>query len=134
MMDKYDQIFIQLKHMIPDLTDLKPADARKSESPGFMDLHLDVLTRTEEELRIALHHSYEQNGDLVPDPDMEIRVYLIPGWEKAEALTYQDARRYDEVYPEPGKVIPILKRSLNDFLIQWLHNLEIQGHTLALRG
>jgi len=62
---------------------------------------------------------------------MEIRVYLIDGWSKAEALTYQDARRYDEVYPEPGKVYPLLKKSLNDFLTLWLTNLKTQGHSLA---
>lgn len=130
MRDRFDRIYEQLEDLIPGLRDLKPGDYRKSESAGFMDLHLDVLTRTDEELRIALAHNYRQNGDTIPDPDMEIRIYLIPGWRKAEALTYQDAYRYDEVYPEPNKVIPALKKSLNSFLTQWLTNLKNQGHKL----
>jgi len=130
MGDVYDRLYRQLEELIPGLRDLKPGDYRKSGAPGFMDLHLDVLTRTKEELRIALAHNYQQNGDTIADPDMEIRVYLIPGWEKAEALTYQDARRYDEVYPNPNLVNLRVKKSLNDFLTQWLKNLKDQGHRL----
>lgn len=131
MVDRYDRLFVQLEDLIPGLSDLKPGDHRKSRSGGFMDLNLDVLTRTPKELRIALSHYYKHpSGDMIADPDMEIRVYLIPDWRKAEALTFQDARRYDEVYPTPETVIPALKRSLNDFLAQWLTNLKNQGHKL----
>lgn len=47
-----------------------------------------------------------------------------------EALTFQQANppAYHRVYPEPGKVIPRLKRELNAFLGTWLRNLEVQGH------
>ena len=133
-MDKYDQLFIQLKTLIPDLTELRQGDYRQSEAPGFMDLHLDVLSKSKEELRIALAHNYRQNGDSIPDPDMEIRVYLLPDWRKAEALTYQDAYGYKMVYwRNEGQIMmnPELKRSLNDFLAQWLKNLKNQGHSLA---
>jgi len=130
MRDQFDQIYERLEDLIPGLRDLQQGDYRKSTSQGFMDLHLDVLSRTEKELIIALQHYYELNGDLVPDPDMEIRVYLLPDWKKAEALTYQDTYLYQEVYPEPGKVIPVLKKDLNAFLIQWLKNLKSQGHKL----
>lgn len=131
MSDQFDRLYAQLTELIPDLTELRPGDHRTSTAPGFMDLSLDVLTRSKEEMRIALSHYYRQEGDMIADPDMEIRVYLIEGWNKAEALTYQDARRYDEVYPEPGKVYPLLKKSLNSFLAQWLTNLKDQGHSLA---
>jgi len=131
MSDQYDRLYAQLTELIPDLTELKPGDHRKSTAPGFMDLGLAVLTRSKEEMRIALSHYYKQNGDMIADPDMEIRVYLIEGWNKVEALTYQDARRYDMVYPEPGKINLGMKKSLNDFLAQWLTNLKNQGHSLA---
>ena len=129
-MDAYDRIYEQLEELIPGLRELEPGDARKSTAPGFMDLGLDVLSKSEEKLRIALSHYFVMNGDMVADPDMEIRVYLIDGWRKAEALTYQDQFRYDMVYPEPGKVYPRMKRTLNSFLGQWLRNLKNQGHTL----
>lgn len=129
--DRFERLYAQLTELIPDLTELKPGDHRKSKARGFMDLSLDVLTRSKEKMRIALAHNYEQNGDLIPDPDMEIRVYLIDDCKKAEALTYQDSRRYDAVYPQPGKVHPRLRKSLNNFLKIWLTNLKIQGHSLT---
>ncbi len=131
MKNQYDGLYEQLKELIPDLRTLEPGDARKSTAPGFMDLNLDVLAKSKDEMRIALSHYYKHHsGDMIADLDMEIRVYLMPDWKKAEALTYQDARRYDMVYPEPGKVYPRMKRSLNSFLVQWLKNLKNQGHKL----
>jgi len=130
--DIYDKNYTNLQKIIPDLTNLKAGESRKSKSSGFMDLNLDVLTKTKDEMRIALSHNYIQNGDVMADPDMEIRVYLIPGWEKAEALTYQQDGLgiYQEVYPAPGKVYPKLKKDLNNFLNQWLKNCINQGHKL----
>ncbi len=34
---------------------------------------------------------------------------------------------YQEVYPEPDRVSPLLKRQLNDFLAMWLNNIRKQG-------
>jgi hypothetical protein len=47
-------------------------------------------------------HNYRQNGDLVPDPDMEIRILPEPGM--AEALSYQDSFGYRRVYFDNAKV------------------------------
>jgi len=133
-MDEYELIYSRLEKLIPDLTKLRPGDARKSESPGFMDLNLDVLSKDAEQMRIALAHNYIQEGDVIADPDMEIRVYLLPDWKKAEALTYQDTYGYREVYREEGGQILVnvkAKAELNSFLKQWLKNALDQGHRLA---
>jgi len=133
-MDEYELIYSRLEKLIPDLTKLRPGDARKSESPGFMDLNLDVLSKDAEKMRIALAHNYIQEGDVIADPDMEIRVYLLPDWKKAEALTYQDTYGYREVYREEGGQILVnvkAKAELNSFLKQWLKNALDQGHRLA---
>jgi len=133
-MDQYERIYQRLEKLIPDLRDLKCGDYRESEAPGFMNLHMDVLSKTKDELMIALSHTFTQNGDAIPDPDMEIRVYLLDDWRKAEALTYQDQFGYRRVYhQEDGRTLvnPNAKRDLNAFLIQWLKNLEVQGHRLA---
>jgi len=130
--DIYDRIYTQLIGLIPDLRDLKLADARESIAEGFMPLHLDILSKTEEEMIIALSHNYQQDGDPISDPDMQIRVYLMPGWTKAEALTFQDNMgNYHMVYPKPGIVDPRRKRELNAFLTKWLRNLKRQGHSLT---
>ena len=131
--DIYDTNFARLQKLIPDLINLKPGDYRKSQVGGFMDLNLDVLDKNDNQMIIALSHNYIQNGDVMADPDMQIRVYLIEGWEKAEALTYQQDNLgiYQEVYPRPGMVNPRAKKELNSFLRQWLINIKNQGHSLA---
>jgi hypothetical protein len=65
-----------LHHMLyRKLTVLIPAmpqvpEYAKSKVPGFMDLNLDLLSHNDEIITIALSPYYEQNGDLIPDPDM----------------------------------------------------------------
>ena len=100
-------------------------DAWKLEKEPYQSLHVDVLERTTDHVTIALAHYYEQNGDLVPDPDMEVRLY--PKHGIAEALTFQNAYIYQEVYTEKdGKRFVHLeaKRQLNAFLLEWSRNLK----------
>jgi phosphoribosylaminoimidazole-succinocarboxamide synthase len=102
----------------------------KFKAPGFMDLSVDRLRNLDASQRISLAHNGIQNGDVMADPDMEIAIRCTA--KEAEALTFQNDYMgvYQEVYPEPGKVRPALKKDLNDFLNQWLTNIIDQGHTL----
>ena len=113
------------------------SDAAKSvidPDGGMMDLCYDRLGFRDENPHniksydIALAHNYIQNGDVMADPDMEIRIY--PEVRYAEALTYQldGLGIFQRVYPEPGKVYPKIKRELNQFLNQWMKNCIDQGH------
>ena len=74
------------------------------------------------------HYYKHHSGDMIADPDMEIMLY--PDKKMAEALTYQDAYLYQEVYPEEGKVNLRLKKDLNSFLNTWLNNIKWQGHQI----
>lgn len=123
---------ITFDRLEPIMTALGDADYVKLESNGFMDLHVDKLDESngtgERTIRVSLAHYFEQNGDLVPDPDMELMVY--PDRWMAEALTYQDSMIYQEVYTaEAGKTMvrPRLKNELNRFLKLWLSNIKKQG-------
>jgi uncharacterized protein YqiB (DUF1249 family) len=99
----------------------------KSESGGYMDLHLDrLISDRPDAVRISLAHYFEMNGDQVPDPDMEIQIFRE--MEMAEVLSYSDQASYREVYPEPGKVDLAAKQDLNRFLNTWLKNCLDQGH------
>ena len=62
---------------------------------------------------------------------MELRADLGAG--TVEALTYQDARRFDRVYHQEGCGCVDLRRSLDDFLSLWLSNLHAQGHRVTER-
>jgi len=118
-----ERIFKKLERVIGDLSDI-PAYT-KFVAHGFMDLGVDKLYGDEESVTIALSHYFKQNGDMVPDPDMEVRIY--PEMKMAEALTYQDSFGYQQVYPSPSQVNLKTKKDLNVFLNQWLSNIIEQG-------
>jgi len=133
----YERNFTRLQALMGQpLADLKEHTVYRLKAPGFMDLVLEVLITfpENETLILSLCHYFEQNGDLCQDPEMEVRVYL-PKRERrgmVEALSFQQALPpiYQRVYPEPGKVIPLLRQQLNSFLGLWLRNLKQQGHKL----
>ena len=121
----YEQIYSKIDDLTGGIENfLKKEDGyMELKSKGFMDLNVDRL----DEDRIAMAHNYIQNGDVMADPDMEIRIDVKR--KVAEALTFQQDSLgiYQVVYPEPGKVNSRLKKELNLFLNQWLNNLEKQG-------
>ena len=126
-MNAQKEIYKRLVRVIPDLYTIK--ESGKSEAPGFMDFNLDILQRKGDVLRIAISHYYKhQSGDMISDPDMEIVVNRKN--ETAEALTYQDCYRYQEVYSEDGSCNQSLKQSLSEFILVWLNNLYEQGHKI----
>ena len=103
----------------------------KLKSSGFMDLNLDRLCDDGEDFTIAMAHNYVQNGDVMADPDMEIRI--IPSMKMAEALSFRQDGGIpinQHVYTEKGgqtMVYPRIKKELNTFLSGWLLNLKQQG-------
>jgi uncharacterized protein YqiB (DUF1249 family) len=124
----YEMIYARLQQMgIIDESGKMQTDYMKFISSGLMTLNVDRLTSDS----IALAHNGKQNGDVMADPDMEIRIY--PEMKMAEALTFRNdyIGIYQEVYPEPGKYYPKLKTELNNFLNDWLKNMiEVQGYQL----
>ena len=125
--DLHHRIYKKLLLVIPHLESI--AEHGKSVVPGYMDLNLDVLRRGKDKTVIALSHYYKQGGDMIPDPDVTLAVY--PDRAMAEALSYQDCYRFQEVYSDCGRLVDIrAKRELNKFLNHWLGNLRIQGHCI----
>ena len=112
-----------------------PEGHAKLKAEGFMDLNIDVINWKEDgqkgTFRIALAHNFVQNGDVMADPDMEIRIHREN--KMVEALTYQldSLGIYQEIYKTvDGKnaYSPKLRRDLNNFLNTWLRNIIQQGH------
>ena len=119
----YETNYERLNKILGGLLDTMDFEYLKLKSKGFMDLHIDKLSDD----MIAIAHNYRQNGDTIPDPDMQLRISRYNGRSFLEALTFQNSLVYQEVYPEPGMVNPRLKKELNSFLRQWLINLKNQG-------
>lgn len=120
-----EQIYERLLKVIPILETIK--DYRKSEAPGFMDFHCDILNKNHSHIRIALQHYYKHpSGDLIPDPDMVVDVDT--NRKTASAVAFQNAFVYHTV--EDCKDPKALRDSMNEFLLMWLKNLADQGHKI----
>jgi uncharacterized protein YqiB (DUF1249 family) len=113
----YENIYDKLNEL--GVFDVK--ESVHAKSGDLMDLVVEQLGKN----HFSLSHYFEQNGDLVSDPDMEVRV--IPEMKMAEALTYQDQFGFQRVYPETDKIDVKAKKDLNAFLNNWLNNLLAQG-------
>jgi uncharacterized protein YqiB (DUF1249 family) len=103
----------------------------KSKVTGYMDFNLELLNQNKRGYYVSISHYYKQNGDMVADPDMVIRVDIEH--EFIEALTFQNSITYNEVYDNymnPQSVKPKEKQSQNAFLDTWLRNLVKQGHQI----
>lgn len=128
-MNVYERIYKGLSDILGDLEQLP--EYAKMESGGYMDLNMDLISQNKDEIVIALSHYYKHpSGDMIADPDMEIRI--IPSMKMAEALAYQDTYGYQRVYwtddlSHKMHSIPREKKSQNSFLVMWLRNLKNQG-------
>jgi uncharacterized protein YqiB (DUF1249 family) len=126
----YQNIFSKLQEIgILNEEGIMDAEYYKFKSEGLMDLNVDRLFDN----TISLAHNGIQNGDVMSDPDMEVRINREG--KMAEALTFQNDYLgiYQEVYPEPGKYYPKFKKDLNEFLNDWLQNIIDAQYQLTER-
>ena len=130
----YERIYNKLIKVVPPEMIEKQVESGKSKSGSFMDLHYDYLYKDKNgNSIIALAHNRQQNGDTIPDPDMEIR--LFKDMKMGEAMSFQDIFGYRCVYHDGGKMVDMkAKKELNEFLNQWLGNLIKQGHKIQKGG
>ena len=123
-LSKQQKLYTEMSAVLGDLKELPDFSAKYSAS-GYMDLSVDVLQRFPNGAQIALSHHYEQNGDLVSDPDMEFRITYATEQEPGavNALSYQDTYGHED---KPGT-------HRDDFALTWMTNLKAQGHQITER-
>ena len=125
---KSESIYKKLLQIIPDIATRRKAGKSKLHSDAMMDLNLDILSRKDHLIRIALSHYYKENGDMIADPDMEIIVNTK--LMTANAMTYQDSMIFQSAEHD-GNINQALVNELNVFLDQWLQNCIDQGHKIV---
>lgn len=93
--------------------------------PGFMPLSIECIGKN----MIAVAHYFEQNGDLMADPDMTFEIDHEKQTLNARSFQ-QDGflGRYDCVIREDGSVNERLEKELNSFAKTWLKNIKQQGY------
>ena len=102
------------------------------ESSGYMDLVVENLCTTDENgfPIYSITHYGEQNGDLMADPDMEISINHSEGRIIPRTFRNDYMGLYQEVFSQQNGhrlYSPALLRDLDQFLWQWLKNIEDQG-------
>ena len=118
----------RLLDLLPNVQTMAQGSAVKMKADQFQDLCIDIIQQKESVTHISMAHYYEQNGDLVPDPDMEI--VLMHVTRMALPVHFQNALAY-RVCVEGTRVIN--GREFVDqssFLSMWLRNIKAQGHQL----
>ena len=118
------------KRLLPFIVRLGDDRHRRFESDGYMPLVLEKLYIDGGATVYSLTHYGEQNGDMMADPDMELKVDFDAG--TVEPLTYQNDYMgvFQQVYiNRDGQRLynPRLRTDLDDFLWRWLRNIEAQG-------
>jgi len=92
MSNIYNLIYNNLNRLTGDVDDFMNGKGYlKLKSAGFMDLIIEKIAPDQ----ISITHYYEQNGDLVPDPDVTVRIF--PEIKQAEALTFQNCFVYRQM-------------------------------------
>jgi uncharacterized protein YqiB (DUF1249 family) len=118
-------IYEQINQLTGGLENFNPSEGYlRLKAKGFMDLHVERIPPD----TISISHYYKENGDLISDPDMLVKIDLEN--QTAEALTFQNSYIYQEVYPlypDTTKFDQKLKDDLNLFLSEWLNILKNQG-------
>lgn len=100
---------------------LKGKGYLKLKSNGYMDLTIEKVGKN----TISMTHYYEQNGDLVPDPDIAIDIDVEQ--EIVTPKTFQNSVAYYDTESFNGELKDKFDRGLSKFLSDWLDNLKAQG-------
>lgn len=133
LMDLYERNYINMRRLLPIMP--PAATVRISRTPGGLDLHLRVVERCRYTSELILTYYFgQENGSLIAEPDLRIRVYhdarlaevmaahlRHPGFLATELL---DLGRTDP--------IPLYHRwRINRFLYKWLTYCLRQGHRFS---
>lgn len=128
LMDLYERNYINVRRLIPILPQ---AQARRvSQIPGGLDLHLHITERFRYTSELLLTYHFDQNGQVLAEPDLRIRVYHDA--RLAEVLTArlrrQTAFNADSASAGPNGAELYARWRINRFLYKWLNYCLNQGH------
>ena len=119
LMDLYEQNYIRLKKIVPDLN---IADEMISISDGHLDLYLSVTERCKFTTMFRMTYQLKQGDKVTYEPDMQIRIYHDA--RIAEVQNRLD-RNHQRIF-SGGSLDH--KWKMNRFLYKWLGYCIFQGH------
>lgn len=119
LMELYEQNYIRLRNIVPDLA---VADEMISTVPGHQDLHLSITRRCKYTTMLRMTYQFEEAGQTLFEPDLHLKIY-----HDARVIEVQQfqSRTYG-----PLSVTNMIdqKWMMNRFLYKWLGYCLHQGH------
>lgn len=101
-------------------------DAGVGFMPVIVECHSEITAKDKIFKVVSVSHYYEQNGDLIPDPDM---LFYYNEEYGAVPVHFQDSMRYKEVLEvREGKIFGNTKGivALVEFTNMWFNNIKSQ--------
>ena len=97
---------------------------------------MQVVVERHTDQQFSVSHYYEQNGDLVPDPDMEFYRFETGAWAPVSITQQFGFQRAIEMGDDgqPARFNPRVVRELCGFASMWMRNIkEQQGGLRTLK-
>jgi len=118
-MDIYRELYRKMEEA--GILDVIEEEWIKLEAPEMMDLNVESFPEGKNLYKVSIAHFYEENGDLVPDPEV---VLLVNTDEKtAVPIFIQNNIVYQRATD------PLLRMELAVFTRQWLDNIINMKYT-----
>jgi len=119
LMDLYEQNYIRLRKIVPDLT---VADQMISSVPGHTDLYLSVKQRCKYTTMLSMTYRFGGSGNYLFEPDLHLKIY-----HDARVVEVQHLLKRQHGLVHTDHMIGH-KWTMNRFLYKWLGFCLYQGH------
>jgi len=119
LMDLYEQNYIRLRQIVPDLT---VADQMISSVPGHTDLYLSVKQRCKYTTMLSMTYRFGGSGNYLFEPDLHLKIY-----HDARVVEVQHLLKRQHGLVHTDHMIGH-KWTMNRFLYKWLGFCLYQGH------
>ncbi len=119
LMDLYEQNYMRLRNIAPDL---EVADEMISSVPEHQDLFLSVTERCKYTTMLRLTYQFEEDGQLLFEPDLHLKVY-----HDARVVEVQQFHSRSRGPMYMARLVE-QKWIMNRFLYKWLGYCLYQGH------
>ncbi len=129
LMDMYEDNYIKLRKLIPDLAAINKSAV--SEVEAHMKLHLKIIERSKFTTTLILSYCFSANSVLRMEPDLKIRIYHDAGLAEAMSGKLHHGRLVLDNLPSDALR---QKWQLNRFLSKWLKYCLRQKHGFSAPG
>ena len=119
LMDLYEQNYMRLRNIVPDLA---VADEMISSVPAHNDLFLSVTERCKYTTMLRMTYRFEEGDECLFEPDLHLKIYHDARVVEVQQL---QSRSHGPLY-----IAEMIEQKwrMNRFLYKWLGYCLYQGH------